>query len=799
MLLKDVQYAARTLRKSPVFAVAAVLTLALGIGGNTAIFSVVNAVMVRSLPFSEPDRLVRIFEKNDKEHLPQFASSVLNYLSWKEQSQSFESIGAIGYLSLNLTGRGDPEQLDGGTITPSIFPLLGIHPVMGRSFQEGDDLPGAPPVAMLSEGLFKRRFGGDPSLIGKAISLNGVSTTVVGIAPRSLFFLTNANVSLPLVIDRKKEFRLQHQTIAVARLKPGITLQQAQAEMNAVAGRMSQQYPEMKDWGVLLMDFPHWFVANDLRTALLALLGAVAFVLLIASANIANLLLSRATARQKEIAVRTALGAGRSRLLSQFMTESLVLAVIGGAAGLLIAVWGVHAINAALPPNSLPVPDIPVDATVLLFAAVVTLVTGFLFGMAPAWHALKTDLSRILNSGGRSSTGAARPALRNWLVGGELALATVLLIGAGLLIQSLQRLQQVRLGFEPEGLLTFQIALPPAKYSAPGKNWGFFQQMLDSVRSLPGVQGAAVSSGIPLGAGIYSTTPANTIGKTLLAAGTALPIDWRVVSPDYFHTMGIQLLRGRYFDEHDNAEAPGVTIVSQATASKLWGDDDPIGRQVHVIGNGKNYTVVGLVSDVRHNALNQEPNPAMYYSVAARQSPIMDVVVRTHGKPEAALPGIRRKIHELDAELPLSNIRTMDQWISNSAAQPRLNTVLLAVFAGVAVLIAVIGIYGVLAYSVTQRTSEIGVRIALGAQQGDLQRLIVREGMTVGLAGIGAGLMGAFALSRVLAGMLFETKIHDPATFLSIPVLLAVVALAACYVPARRASRVDPIVALRCE
>jgi len=799
MLLHDLRYATRTLRKAPVFSLAAILTLAMGIGANTAIFTIVNAVMLRPLPFSQPDRLVRIFETNDKENLPQFASSVLNYLSWKEQSQSFESIAAMGFVNLNLTGRGDPEQFPGVTLTPSIFPMLGIHPVIGRELRDGDDKPGAPPVVMLSEGIFKRRFGSDHSLIGNTIMLNGVATTVIGIAPRSLFYLTASDFSIPLVIDPAKEFRLQHQTYAMARLKRGVLLRQAQAEMDTVAGRMSREYPEMKDWGVELLDFYHWFVADQLRTALLALLGAVAFVLLIASANIANLLLSRATARQKEIAVRTALGASNSRLLVQFLTESLLLANLGGGIGVLAALWGVRAINAALPPNLLPVPDIPVDARVLTFAVAVTLTTGLLFGMAPAWHALKTDLSRLLNSGGRSSTGAARSSLRNWLVGGELAMATILLIGAGLLIQSLQRLQRVRLGFEPQGLLTFQVALPPAKYQTTPPRWGFYRQMLESLSSLPGVQNAAVSSGIPLGAGLYTTTPANTIGKTLLPPGTAIPIDWRIVDPNYFRAMGIQLLRGRYFDDHDGPDGPQVMIVSQDTASKLWGSDDPIGRQVHILGNGKNFEVVGVVASVRNNALNQAPTPAMYYPAGQRPPLQMDVVVRVQGKPETALPAIRRKIHELDSELPLSNVRAMEEWVHTNAAQSRLNTILLASFAGVAVLIAIIGIYGVLAYLVSQRTAEIGVRMALGAQRSDVQRLIVNEGMRVSLAGISAGLAGSLALSRILTSLLFEVKAHDPFTFVAVPLLIALVALAACYLPARRAARVDPIVALRYE
>jgi len=799
MLLKDLQYAARTLRKTPIFTLSAVLTLALGIGGNTSIFSVVNAVMLRPLPFAEPSRLVRIFEKNDRQKISQFGSSVLNYLSWKEQSQSFESIACIGFPSFNLTGKGDPEQFQGSSFSPSLMPMLGLNPVMGRSFQEGEEKPGSAPVAMISEMLWKRRFAGDPSLIGQTITLNGIPTTVVGITPRALFFLTGTDISTPLVIDPGKENRLNHVTIAVARLKYGVSLQQTQAEMNTVASRLSQQYPELKDWGVQLTDFYHWYVQDQLRTALLALLGAVGLVLLIASANIANLLLSRATARQKEIAVRAALGASNARLLRQFLTESLLLSLLGGGLGVMGAICSVRIMNATLPQGLLPIPEIPVDTAVLSFALGITVVTGLLFGLAPAWHALRTDLNRILNSGGRGSSGAARPTLRNWLVAGELAVATVLLIGAGLLIQSLQRLGRVHLGFEPQGLLTFQLTLPPAQYQSPGKGWAFYKAMLESVQSLPGVRSAAISSGIPLGAGNYTTTPANTIGKTLLPQGTAIPIDWRLVSPDYFRTMEIPLLRGRTFDEHDGPDSPLVTIVTQETAQKLWGDDDPVERQVHIVASNKNYKVVGLVGSVHNTALNQEPNAAMYYPAAARLWPLMDVVVRTQGKPESALPTIRRKIHELDSELPVSNVRTMEEWITTSATQSRLNTILLAVFAGVALLIAVIGIYGVLAYSVNQRTREIGVRMALGAQRPDVLCLVVREGMTLGLIGIAAGLIGAFALSRALTSMLFEVKIHDPATFLAVPCILAAVALAACYVPARRAAKVDPMAALRCE
>jgi putative ABC transport system permease protein len=757
---------------------------------------VVNAVMLRPLPFAAPSRLVRIWEKNDKLNIQLFSASVLNYLSWKEQTQTFAQMGVIGFASFNLTGKGDPEQLTGSTITPSMFPLLGLQPTVGRAFQEGDDKPGSPPAIMLSEGLWKRRFGGDTALIGKPVTLNGVAYTVVGIAPPALAVLTTGDIWVPLIIDPGREARLNHVVTAVGLLKPGVTLQQAQAEMETISRRVGMQYPEVKDWGIQLMTFHNWFVPSQLRTALLVLLGAVAFVLMIACANVANLLLSRAASRQKEIAVRTALGAGRGRLLRQLLTESLLLSLGGGGAGVLAAIWAVHVMETALPANLLPVSDLSVDSAVLLFALGITLATGLLFGMVPAWQTVKTDLNSVLKQGGRGSRGGSRPILRNSLVAGEMAVATVLLIGAGLLIQSLLHLQKVTLGFQSEGLLTFQLAPPAAKYPGP-RAWAFYKSMLESLRALPGVRGAALSSGIPFGAGNYTQTPASPVGKSAMAPGEAIPINWRIASPDYFRTMGIPLLRGRDFGEQDVPAAPPVMIVSQETAKKLWGTADPLGRLVRIVGSGREFTVVGVVGDARMTALDQAPVPAMYFSAATRLWPLMDLVVRTAGKPESATASVRQKVHELDAELPLSNVRTMDQWISNGAAQPRLNTVLLGIFAAVALLIAAIGIYGVLSYSVNQRTREIGLRMALGAQQSSVLRMVVREGMAMGLAGIGAGLLAALAVSRALATLLFGVEPHDPATFLAVAGTLSAIALAACYLPARRAIGVDPAVALR--
>jgi putative ABC transport system permease protein len=796
MLLADLRYAVRTLRKSPVFTAATVLTMALTIGANTAIFSVVYAVLIRPMPFAAPDRLMQVAEKNDRLNIPNFAASVLNYLSWKEQNRSFQDLGAIGGGIYTLTGRGDPEQFNGATLTPSMLPILGIQPVLGRGFRPGDDLPGAAPVALISEALWRRRFAGERSAVGAHITLNGVDYTVVGVAPPGLPFLATGDIWTPLTIDRGREIRLNHVINVFGRLRTGVSQQQAQTEMNLVAARVGAQFPEVKDWGIQLVDFRSTIVPDSLHTALLVLQGAVGFVLLIACANVANLLLSRSASRQKEIAVRTALGASRMRTVAQLLAESLLLSVAGGAAGLLAAFWSVRMANRALPQGLLPVPEVPVDSSVLLFAAVVTLLTGLLFGLVPAWHAARTDLNTVLKQGSRSSIGGQRLIVRNGLVAGELALATVLLVGAGLLTQSLLRLQRVPVGFRPEGVLSFQLAPPAAKYSDQVMSWAFYQRAMESLSAIPGVTGAAISSGIPMGQGSYNRSPFAPTGASILPAGASVPIDWRIASPGYFRLLGIPLLAGRDFSEHDGPAATDVIVVSRAAARKFWGDENPIGKMLHRPTQTTSYTVIGVVGEVRNTALNQE-FPCLYFSAARRLGQLMDVVVRTQGRPEALLPAARSRLHDLDPELPLANVRTLEEYVSNNAAQPRLNAALLEVFAGVALLIAAIGVYGVLAYSVNQRTREIGLRMALGAQPSGVLWWIAGRGMLVSFAGIGAGLVGAYALNRVLASLLFGIQPHDSLTFVAVAVVLAAVALAACLVPARRASRVDPIVALR--
>jgi len=798
-MLTDVRYAARMMRRTPMFTSVVIVTVALAIAANTAIFSVVNAVMLKPLPFQEPKRLVQVAEKNDKLNLPNFGASALNFLSWREQTQTFEELAAIGFSNYTLSGAGEPEQFSGNRISPALMHVLGLAPIAGRSFSNDEERPGGAPVAMVGERVWKGHFGADPTLVGRTISLNGEPTTVVGIAPDSLNLISGGDIYTPLTIDPAKEIRLNHVIFVVGRLRPGVSLKQAQAEMDAIAGRVGEQYPEVRDWGINLITLFDTFVSPQLKTGLLVLLFAVACVLLIACANIANLLLARATSRQKEMAVRTALGASRNRLLRQLLVESIILSSAGGATGLFAAVLAIKAINRALPPTLLPVPSVQIDASVLWFAVGLTIVTGLFFGIVPALRASKLDINEVLKQTGRASSSGAAVRLRKSLAAGELALATILMIGAALLIQTLLKLQRVQLGFDAQGLMTFQLAPPTTKYPVTTKAPLLYRSLLDSLKSVPGVTGAAVSSGIPFGAGNFTTHPMITTGQSALAPGTAVPIDWRIVSPEYFKTMRIPLLSGRTFTDQDGPETARVMIVSQATAKKFWGDADPLGRTLTRTADPKTpFTIVGVVGDVHNTALNQE-SPALYYPITTRVAPLMDVVVRSSGSPEALLPTIRQRVHELDGELALANVRTMDQWLSNSAVQPRLNSTLLGVFATIALVIAAIGIYGVLAYSVSERTREIGLRMALGATNFGVLRLIVGEGMKVVMIGIGIGLLGALALGRTLSSLVFGVTVRDPTTFTVVAMILAGVALAACVVPARRAARVDPMVALRGE
>ncbi|HJX28855.1 MAG TPA: ABC transporter permease, partial [Thermoanaerobaculia bacterium] len=627
-------------------------------------------------------------------------------------------------------------------------------------------------------------------------NLDGIVTTIVGIAPATLELLSPGDIYTPLTIDPAKENRLSHAIFVVGRLKPGVSVQQAQAEMNTISDRMKQQYPELRDWGVTLVSMFDALISPQIKTGLLVLLAAVSFVLLIACANIANLLLARTAARHHEMAVRTALGASQGRLVRQLLIESVMLSCSGGLVGLLVAWWAVRAMNSWLPPNTLPIPTIEVDSNVLLFALGITVLTGLIFGIVPALRMAKVRVDEVLKTGGRGAFSGMRTRMRNTLVAIELALATVLLIGAGLFIQTLANLQSVKLGFEPQGLITFQVSLPPGKYPAATKAPLFLREMIESLEALPGVRGASVSSGIPFGAGAHYSHPMMATENSILPPDAKVPTDWRIVSPGYFKTMNIPLLRGRDF-EYSDASTPNIIIVSQATARTFWGDGNPLGRTLRRSADPETpFTVVGVVGDVRGNQLNQE-SPAFYYSITTRTMSLMDVVVRTDGSPESLLPAIRKQLKALDPDLPMANVNTMEQWLKTSAAQPRLTSTLLSIFAGVALLIAAIGIYAVLTYSVSQRTREIGVRMALGATPRRVLKLTVSEGMRVVLLGLVIGLAGGFALGRTVESLVYGVGVHDPKIYVVVAAILTAVALAACFIPARRAAVVDPMVALR--
>jgi len=793
----DIRYAFRMMKRTPLFTAAVVLTVAIAIAANATIFTVVNAVLIRALPFSQPERILQIAEKNDKLNLPVFAASVLNFLSWREQQQSFEQIAGVGFATFTLTGSGEPEQITGNRISPVLDQVLGTRPLVGRTFSVDEEKPGATAVALIGEGLWKRRFASDRNLVGRTILLDGVPTTVVGIEPASMKLITGGDIYEPLTIDPKTELRLNHVIIVFGRLRPGVSPSRAQAEMDTISLRVGQQFPEVKNWGINLISLTDTFVTPDLKTGLLVLLVAVVFVLLIACANIANLLLSRAATRQKEMAVRTALGATRIRLIRQLLVESIVLSGVGGGAGL-IATWAaVRALTHSLPAGTLPIPDVGIDGTVLWFCFALTIATGMLFGLAPAFRVASVKTNEALKEAGRGSTGV-RNWLRDGLAAAEVALAAILLIGASLLIQSLANLQRVQLGFDPQALLTFQLALPVPQYPLADKGPQFYHNLIDDLKSVPGVRGVVVSSGIPFGVGSYSRHPMITREASVLPPGTAVPIDWRSVSNGYFDMMRIPVLRGRVFNDGDTSTSQLVMVVSQSTAQKFFGDADPIGKTLRPSAKPEMvFTIVGVVGDVRDQVLNLQ-TPTLYYALPQRGSwPLMDVAVRAAGSPEALLPSIRQRIAKMDAGLALANVNTMDQWLANSAATPRLNTVLLTTFAVVALIIAAIGIYGVLAYSVNQRTREIGVRMALGATPGRVLHLVVNEGMRMVLAGVVVGLVGGLALGRAVSSLVFGVKVHDPLTFVVVAIVLTAIALAACVFPARRAARVDPMVALR--
>ena len=809
-LWQDLRYGARMLWKKPGFTAIAVLALALGIGANSAIFSVVNTVLLKPLPFENADRLVMVWERRPQQNRNAGPVAPADFLDWQSQNQVFERMAASSGQAFNLTGAGEPAQVLAQVVSPGYFQVLGAQAAVGRTLLEEVDQPGGERVAVLSHRLWQRRFSGDPAVVGRAITLDTESYMVVGVMPASFSYPDTdtemwvapqgrvPGIWLPGSPD-PATLRGLHYLLVTARLKPGVTIEQAQTEMETIAARLEQQYPDVNTGHTARVVSLHEQLIGDVRPALWVLLAAVGFVLLIACANVANLMLARATARHREMAVRAAMGAGRGRLIRQLLTESALLSLLGGAIGLFLAMWGVDLLVALSPENLPRLNEISVDWRVILFTLGVALLTGFAFGLAPAWQASHLDLNSALKEGGRSATeGFGRRRLRSILVVAEVALCIVLLIGAGLLIRSFWRLTEVRPGFDPENLLTMQLSLPRAKYPAEAQMAAFYDQVLRRLETLPGVESVAATwllpmSGQDAGRGIevegYEPAPNE---RTNAAFGN--------VSPGYFRTMRIPLMRGREFAETDRAGAPGVVVVNESFARRFFRDQDPVGKRMRMRGNDEPWlTVVGVVGDIRHTGLAAEPRAEMYLSYLQSPVPFMNVVMRTSIDPVSLAPALRREVWAVDADQPVADISTMGQFVSNSIAGRRFNMMLLAVFAGVALLLAAVGLYGVMAYSVIQRTHEIGIRLALGAQARDVLKMIVGQGMLLTLIGTVLGLTAAFALTRLMASLLYGVTATDPLTFAGIPLLLAAVALLATYIPARRAMKVDPMVALRYE
>ena len=799
---QDLRYGFRMLANSPGFTAVAALTLALGIGANSAIFTLVNAYLLRPLPVAEPGRLVLISEIQAAKG---FVGSVSfpTYLDWREQNQVFEELAAVRGEDFNLTGTDEPERLYGARVSAGFFRTLGVRPILGRGILSEEDQPGGARVVVLSRGFWQRRFGAQPDILGQALTLDGERFTVVGVAPSDFRISRTAPYELwvPLALEPNRAGRGTHFLLVMARLKPGISIARAQADLTAISSRLARQYPENIGWGAMVENL-HARLMREARPALLVLLAAVGLVLLIACANLANLLVARGAARQKEIAIRTALGAGRLRVVRQMLTESLLLALLGGGLGLLLALWGVNLLNAIIPAGIQPLQAARADATVLGFTLLVSLATGVLFGLAPALNVSKPDLAQTLKEGGRSSSAAGRHGrLRDSLVVSEVALAMVLLAGAGLLIKSFMRLQQVDPGFRSESALTMELSLPQARYLKPQQRAAFYEQLLERIAGLPGVRAAGACTQLPLSGG--ETIWGLTIeGRPEPGPGEVLQAGHRSVSPDYFRAMSIPLRRGRYFTAQDREGAPGVVIINETMANRFWPNQDPIGKRIR-LGAGRSgapwIPIAGVVADVKYSGLDRQPGPEMFLPHLQNPSPRMAIVVRAATEPASLATALRSAVTALDRDQPVANIRTLEKIVSDSVAPRRLTMLLLGIFAALALVLAGVGLYGVISYSVTQRTHELGVRMALGAQPSEVLRLVIGHGMILTMIGVAIGLAGAFALTRFLSSLLFGVTARDPATFLAVALALASVALAACYIPARRATRVDPMVALRYE
>ncbi len=799
-LAQDLRYALRAMRKNPGFTWTAVLSLALGIGANTAIFTVVNAVLLKPLPLPEPDRLVQLWETQPAKGYFRNVVNPFNFLDWRERSRVFQAMAAVQGLTTNLTGLGDPLALPGMQVSPNFFSVLRIAPALGRSFLPEEGLPGHDHVAILSFGLWKSRFGGDLAVVGRKITVNGDPNTIVGVMPRGFTLPKyNADIWTPLPIVRSKEWEGGRYLAVIARLKPGVTLAQAEQDLRAVARQSAVERPDDdKGWSAEAVPMLADATAN-VRLPLLVLLVAAGLVLLIACANVANLLLMRAAGRLREIAIRAALGASRRRLMQQLLSESLVLAFLAFVAGLATANWGVKGLLAMIPrQNQLPRMDaIHVDVWVFLFALSVSIASAVIFGLFPSLQVSQLIPHATLQIGAIRT--AAKSRLRQALVVTEIALSLILLTSAGLMLRSFHRLVSVNPGFETQHVLTMEMFTSPAKYDDTRKRADYFARLLNEIRAVPGVQQAGSVHFLPLREQTSGSCFAR-LGEPTPTPASSPVADFLVVSPGYFQAMGTPLVSGRRFDMHDQFGTRSAIMVNQQFAKRFLVGRNPIGQNLNLCWTVKNPAeIVGVVADARQTELQTAPQPTIFVNNLQAPMYFAQLVVRTTGDPNRMARAVEAAVHRVDPDQALTDVETMDEVFSDSVAQPRLQLVLLLVFGGIAGLLATVGIYGVAAYSVAQRTREIGIRVALGAQRGDVGRLVLREGATLGVAGIGIGLAGSVALTRILRTLLFETAPKDPVTLTSVAGAVLVVVLLASLIPARRATRVDPMTALRYE
>jgi predicted permease len=795
---QDFRYCFRSLGRSPGFAVLAILALALGIGANTAIFSVVNGVLLRPLAYADPNRLVVIL------HDGQFPVSPADYLDWRKQSRSFERMGAAQVWSASLTGRDNAEQLGGMQVSANLFALLGVPPLRGRTFETGEDQPARGHIAVLSYQLWQRRFGGDPAIVGEQIALNGESYTVTGVMPESFgfapFWATNAEVWVPLLLDKRLNDRGGRSLRIFARLKQGVPLAQAQSEIDVICRRLAEQYPATNSYlTARVVPLQEKVVAN-IRPTLLVLLGTVGFVLLIACSNVANLMLVRANGRKKETAVRLALGSSRWRLIRQSLVESLLLSSVGAVVATAIASWGIAGLIASLPARSLPrLEEVGMDKTVLVFTVLIALLTAVFCGLAPALRALRTDLQEALKSSGRGSTpGRSEHRAQALLVVLEVAVALILLVGAGLMLRTFQHLQAVDPGFDPRHLLALEVAAGGKAYPTGTGRIHFFEQLRPRLEALPGVQSVSVINHLPISGDIW-TLGITIYGRPAPPPGEQPEAAYRVVQPGYFTTMKIPMLQGRDFNSHDVADTTPVAIVNQALAEHDWPGEDPIGQRLRL--SVKWMTIVGVIKNVKQTDWIEQPNDELYipYAQSDADFSFMTVVMRAHGDPLTLAKPAAEAVHSLDKDVPIAHVQSMEQVIADKLWRGRLAMTLLGLFAVVAVTLAALGIYGAISYTVSQRTSEIGIRMALGADRADVLRMVLRQGLAVAGAGVALGVLGAWMLTRTLAGLLYGVTATDPLTFVAVPILLLALSALACCLPALRASQVEPVTALRHE